>query len=406
MNKYFIALLSGGATSLLPLAAMGQTVPGFAIDGEAYYYEYDAPSISTFTGGNGRIGASYTHEFFDTFFTADVQLGAGVESYSANGSGTADGIPDYNAEVRLLATRDILLGKSAYLSPYLGLAYRVLYDNPGSKTTSFGLPMFDRELEYFYWPIGVKLSMPFGTVTFKPSAEYDFLIDGNVTNFTSGIQGIQNNVSNNLSSGSGFRANFDTEVQTEAGPLTFGPFVRYWSVRASDLAPINLQGQTVAFAFSPINHTWEAGFGVKLNFAPPEAPPTQAQAAPMMQPRAAIQTLEAQRAFQVFFDFNKSELTSAARQVIMAAAKTAQAGNFVHLIVTGHTDTVGSAQYNQGLSERRAASVKAELVADGLPDSEITTLGVGKTGLLVPTADGVREAQNRRATIELARAGA
>ena len=404
MNKYFIALLGSGAFSILPLAAMGQTVPGFAIDGEAYYYEYEAPGISTFNGGNGRIGGSYTHEFFETFFTADVQLGAGVESYSANGSGTADGIPDYNAEVRLIATRDILLGKSAYLSPYLGLGYRVQYDNPGNKNTSFGLPMFDRELEYFYWPIGIKLSLPYGTVTFKPSAEYDFLIDGNATNYTKGIQGIQNNVSNNLSSGSGFRVNIDTEVQTEAGPLTFGPFVRYWSVRASDLAPINLAGQTVAFAFEPINHTWEAGFGVKLNFAPPEAPPMSAQPAPML-PRAAIPTPEAQRAFQVFFDFNKSDLTSAARQVIQAAARTAQAGNFVHLIVTGHTDTVGSAQYNQGLSERRAAAVKAELIADGLPDSEITTLGVGKTGLLVPTADGVREAQNRRATIELSRAG-
>jgi outer membrane protein OmpA-like peptidoglycan-associated protein len=110
---------------------------------------------------------------------------------------------------------------------------------------------------------------------------------------------------------------------------------------------------------------------------------------------------EAQRAFQVFFDFNKSDLTGAARQVIKAAAQTAQSGHFVHLVVTGHTDTVGSARYNQGLSERRAEAVKAELVADGLPDGEITTQGVGKTGLLVPTADGVREAQNRRATIEL-----
>ena len=73
----------------------------------------------------------------------------------------------------------------------------------------------------------------------------------------------------------------------------------------------------------------------------------------------------------------------------------------MHLVVTGHTDTVGSAKYNQGLSERRAESVKEELVNDGVPNGEITTLGVGKEGLLVPTADGVREAQNRRATIEL-----
>ena len=110
---------------------------------------------------------------------------------------------------------------------------------------------------------------------------------------------------------------------------------------------------------------------------------------------------EAARAFQVFFDFNKADLTAAARQVIKAAANTAVSGNYIHLVVTGHTDTVGSAKYNQDLSERRALAVKGQLIADGLPEGDIATLGVGKTGLLVPTADGVREAQNRRATIEL-----
>ena len=129
--------------------------------------------------------------------------------------------------------------------------------------------------------------------------------------------------------------------------------------------------------------------------APPPPPPVQPPPAPV------AKAPEAQRAFQVFFDFNKSDLTAAARQVIKAAADTAQSGHFVHVVVTGHTDTVGSARYNQRLSERRAEAVKGELVVDGLPDGEITTLGVGKTGLLVPTADGVREAQNRRATIEL-----
>jgi len=143
--------------------------------------------------------------------------------------------------------------------------------------------------------------------------------------------------------------------------------------------------------------------GVRYEFGSPPPPPQPAAPPPpaYRPPPPVAQAPEAQRAFQVFFDFNKSDLTGAARQVIKAAATTAQTGHFVHLVVTGHTDTVGSAQYNQGLSDRRAAAVKSELVADGLPDGEITTLGVGKTGLLVPTADGVREAQNRRATIEL-----
>jgi OmpA-OmpF porin, OOP family len=125
--------------------------------------------------------------------------------------------------------------------------------------------------------------------------------------------------------------------------------------------------------------------------APPPAPP---------QP-APPQAIEPSREFQVFFDFDKSDITAAAAKVIQAAADTVNAGHIAHLTVTGHTDTVGSAQYNQGLSERRAASVKKQLIADGVAGGEIATVGVGKTGLLVPTKDGVREAQNRRATIDL-----
>ena len=84
-----------------------------------------------------------------------------------------------------------------------------------------------------------------------------------------------------------------------------------------------------------------------------------------------------------------------------APADAIKAGHVVQMTVTGHTDTVGSAAYNQALSERRAASVKAALVADGVAAGEITTIGAGKTALLVPTADGVREPQNRRAQIVL-----
>jgi outer membrane protein OmpA-like peptidoglycan-associated protein len=138
-----------------------------------------------------------------------------------------------------------------------------------------------------------------------------------------------------------------------------------------------------------------------------ESPPAAPIAAPPPPPPAILPPppppphVEAQRSFQVFFDFNKSEITAAAAKVIAAAAESVRAGNVTQILVTGHTDTVGSAVYNQGLSERRAAAVKGQLVTDGVAEGEISTRGVGKEGLLVPTADGVREAQNRRAEIVL-----
>jgi outer membrane protein OmpA-like peptidoglycan-associated protein len=51
------------------------------------------------------------------------------------------------------------------------------------------------------------------------------------------------------------------------------------------------------------------------------------------------------------------------------------------------------------LSRRRAESVAAELVKQGIPSSEIAIFAKGKMDLLVPTADGVKEPQNRRVQI-------
>jgi iron complex outermembrane receptor protein len=147
-------------------------------------------------------------------------------------------------------------------------------------------------------------------------------------------------------------------------------------------------------------------FGAQVTFlfaAASESPAPTAAPAPPPAPAAPppAPAIEAKRSFQVFFDFDKSNITDAAAKVIQAAADAVKAGHVVQLTVTGHTDTVGSSAYNQGLSERRAASVKTQLVTDGVAGGEITTIGVGKTGLLVPTADGVREPQNRRAEIVL-----
>ena len=75
----------------------------------------------------------------------------------------------------------------------------------------------------------------------------------------------------------------------------------------------------------------------------------------------------------------------------------------VRIVVTGHTDTVGSMAYNQGLSERRADSVKTEMVREGMNAGDITTAGRNFSDPLVPTGPGVREPQNRRAVIDLGR---
>lgn len=101
----------------------------------------------------------------------------------------------------------------------------------------------------------------------------------------------------------------------------------------------------------------------------------------------------------VFFNFDKSDLTPEAVQIVDQAAKNAGPAQATEITVTGHTDTMGSDAYNMRLGRRRAESVAAELEKQGISASEITMISRGKRDLLVPTPDQVREPRNRRVTI-------
>jgi outer membrane protein OmpA-like peptidoglycan-associated protein len=137
--------------------------------------------------------------------------------------------------------------------------------------------------------------------------------------------------------------------------------------------------------------TLKAHFG----FAHDDMPvPTPYTPPPVQKAMAA-----APRSYLVFFDFNKSALTGQAISIVDTAANNAKNPGVTRIDVTGHTDTVGSDAYNLRLSRRRAEAVAAELEKQGIPASEIAIYAKGKKDLLVPTADGVREPQNRRVQI-------
>jgi len=139
------------------------------------------------------------------------------------------------------------------------------------------------------------------------------------------------------------------------------------------------------------------GFNVKYRFS--EAGSEAAAASTYTPPPAQPVAPAAPHSYLVFFDFNKSDLTMQAKGIVDQAAANAGPAHVTRLTVTGHTDTVGSDAYNMRLSRRRAESVAAQLEKDGIPSGEIEIVAKGKRDLLVPTADGVREPQNRRVQI-------
>jgi len=116
-------------------------------------------------------------------------------------------------------------------------------------------------------------------------------------------------------------------------------------------------------------------------------------------PASTTSTAENTESFLVFFDWDSAELTAEARQIIADAVDLYDNTGMARITVIGHTDLSGPADYNQKLSERRAAAVADELVSLGVPPGVITAFGEGETNPLVPTPDGVREPQNRRVEI-------
>jgi OOP family OmpA-OmpF porin len=105
--------------------------------------------------------------------------------------------------------------------------------------------------------------------------------------------------------------------------------------------------------------------------------------------------------YTVYFDFDRAVINAAGQQVINQVLADARMHPPSSVSVTGHTDTVGPADYNMALGLRRADAVRTALISGGVPADKITVASRGFTDLAVPTGPNVREAKNRRAEIIL-----
>ena len=120
---------------------------------------------------------------------------------------------------------------------------------------------------------------------------------------------------------------------------------------------------------------------------------------PVLAPAPPPPPVVARRVFLVFFDWDRATITQDGMRIIQQAADAYRSGAPVQIQVTGYTDASGSLGYNQRLSERRANAVADALTRLGVARSDMMVSGRGKNDQRVPTADGVREPQNRRVEI-------
>jgi outer membrane protein OmpA-like peptidoglycan-associated protein len=307
---------------------------------------------------------------FDPGFAAEFGLGWGfanglrveleapttvnkVSSVTSQGQRAGGSEVKYGGMVNLLY--DFNLGLP--VTPYLGIGaggIEIAHNGFNRSTPGFEFPhpAGDQVVADFGYQAIVGLSYP---LSFLPglamTAEYRFL----------GVLDPQ--------------PSFHTNIYNEAGDLTANGTTRF----SGDYDHSLMLGLRYAFAGSPAA-------------PPPEGETLTATNIPGLEPA---------RTYLVFFDWDRSDLSARARQIIAEAATTSIHVQTTRLEVNGYTDLSGSAQYNKRLSVQRGESVQAELVLDGVPRDEIEVTGLGTKNPLVATPIGVREPQNRRVEIVL-----
>ena len=153
---------------------------------------------------------------------------------------------------------------------------------------------------------------------------------------------------------------------------------------------------TIAYNFGGRNTPEE----IPAPMAPPPAPVYQ----PAPEPVAAVTPPPPppvcnKGPYIVFFDWNASELSPEATGILDSAISAYSNCASVPIMLAGYADRSGTPQYNVALSERRNSAVQTYLATHGVPVASISSQAFGEANPRVPTADGVRELQNRRVEI-------
>lgn len=136
--------------------------------------------------------------------------------------------------------------------------------------------------------------------------------------------------------------------------------------------------------------------GGALSAAPTDAAAVQARYGALLAQQPARP-----RSFILPFEANATRLSPAAEPVLAEVRAALANLPAAEMIITGHTDSVGGVESNDRVSLARAEAVREILVQAGVARAMIAVVGRGKRELLVPTADGVAEARNRRVEIKI-----
>lgn len=267
------ALLAGAAFA--PGTAQAQTRGGFEVGVEIFDYNYrervEGETIVYDDGLFGGIHLNYVETIGNGMFLRGKLSGStGSVDYRSPDPAGDDRIENVDQSVGQLELHlgiDVPIGSGATLSPFAGIASRVLVDESGGEVSSGGLLGYDREISYAYVPLGIGARVPAGKGAVLLSAQYNLVVDGSARSNFSDLDPEAPNLKLDLDGGHGFEASVSYQMPVGKHALSFGPFIRHWKIGSSDKFIItNPDDPSEAAEFyEPRNSTTE--FGVRLSFA-------------------------------------------------------------------------------------------------------------------------------------------
>lgn len=208
----------------------------------------DGPQYGGSLSVTGELGGYW-------FAKGDVKIVGGRLDYA--GSGEIKRHPNYSVETKAAVGRDLVMGSFA-LSPYVGLSYRYLYNDPTGISTT-GASGYKRRSHYLFAPIGLqpRVLLPNDDMI-SLTAEFNPLIRGWQESLFSSIREDYPDLKNTQKAGYGLRG----ELTYQTGLWSFGPYVNYWNINQST-TDCALGNGWIVCGYEPHNHTLDYGMQVK-----------------------------------------------------------------------------------------------------------------------------------------------
>lgn len=272
MMRFFLPVLS--VLCALSLPGMACAENSFRVGVEGFRDNYKEDSVGLNDNANmGSFTADYIHSANGYFTSVQTRGSYGKDDYKSI-SGTLNGIPQYEGELRVISGVSIpikAIGGVHAIVPYIGLGSRFFYGNGKNLQTNLGKLGYDRRIAQFYIPVGVSWEFTHGDLTFWPNFEVDPMFYGRVNSRLSNINyavpanEAEFDITNQQRKGFGLRGEMMVGQKLESLNWQVGPFVRYWSVKDSELK-YDAGGSVPGYVLEPENTRLQAGAALRVQF--------------------------------------------------------------------------------------------------------------------------------------------